>query len=106
MFKISAVALALSAVAFSASAMTSIEDADLSQVTGQDGVTIGGDLNINIGAFTFGGVRDLVQSSIGQIGLGADVTFYSKPAALDGIYGKNPVSFHIFLRFRPGRMRH
>ena len=51
MFKISAVALALSAVAFSASAMTSIEDADLSQVTGQDGVTIGGDLNIKIGAF-------------------------------------------------------
>ncbi len=53
MFKISAVALALSAVAFSASAMTSIEDADLSQVTGQDGVTIGGDLNIKIGAFTW-----------------------------------------------------
>ena len=53
MFKISAVALALSAVAFSASAMTSIEDADLSQVTGQDGVTIAGDLQIKIGAFTW-----------------------------------------------------
>ncbi len=52
MFKISAVALALSA-ALSAQAMTAIEDADLSQVTGQDGVTIGGDLNIKIGAFTW-----------------------------------------------------
>lgn len=52
MFKISAVALALSA-ALSAQAMTAIEDADLSQVTGQDGVTIGGDLNIKIGAFVW-----------------------------------------------------
>jgi len=52
MFKISAVALALSA-ALSAQAMTAIEDADLSQVTGQDGVTMGGDLNIKIGAFVW-----------------------------------------------------
>jgi hypothetical protein len=50
-FKLSAVALALSAVALSASAMTSIDDASLSQVTGQDGVTIGGDLHIKIGSF-------------------------------------------------------
>ena len=52
-FKLSAVALALSAVAFSASALTSIDDASLSQVTGQDGVTIAGDLKIKIGAFTW-----------------------------------------------------
>jgi hypothetical protein len=30
------------------------------------------------------------------------VTFYSKPAVLDQFYGTNPVSFSIFLRFRPG----
>ena len=37
-----------------------------------------------------------------QMGLGADVTFYSKPAVLDAAYGAHPVSFQIFLRFRPG----
>ena len=56
-----------------------------------------------IGAYTFGGVRDLVQNRAWQLGLGADVTFYSKPAALDSAYGKQPVSFQIFLRTRPGK---
>ena len=45
-FKLSAVALALVA-SFSASAMTSIQDADLAQVSGQEGV------NINIGSFKY-----------------------------------------------------
>ena len=56
-----------------------------------------------IGAYTFGGVRDLVQNRAWQLGLGADVTYYSKPAALDSAYGKQPVSFQIFLRTRPGK---
>jgi hypothetical protein len=55
-----------------------------------------------IGAYTFGGVRDLVQNSAWQLGLGADVSFYSKPAVLDAAYGNRPVSFQIFLRVRPG----
>ncbi len=55
-----------------------------------------------IGAYTFGGVRDLVQNSAWQLGLGADVTFYSKPAVLDAAYGNRPVSFQIFLRVSPG----
>jgi hypothetical protein len=59
-----------------------------------------------IGAYTFGGVRDLVHSEHWQVGLGGDVTFYSKPAALDPIYGNNPVSFHVFVRIRPGLMEH
>jgi hypothetical protein len=57
-----------------------------------------------IGAYTFGGVRDLISNKEWQMGLGADMTFYSKPAVLDVSYGKQPVSFQIFLRLRPARM--
>ncbi|MGA7928342.1 MAG: hypothetical protein WCA20_20410 [Candidatus Sulfotelmatobacter sp.] len=55
-----------------------------------------------IGAYTFGSTRDLVQNRAWQLGLGADVTIYSKPAVLDAAYGNYPVSFQIFLRMRPG----
>jgi len=55
-----------------------------------------------IGAYTFGGVRDLLHNHTGQIGLGAGVTFYSKPDILNPLWGTNPVSFNVFLRFRPG----
>lgn len=61
--------------------------------------------DFRIGAYTFGGVRDLVQNAKLQLGLGADVTFYSKPAALDALYGQDPVSFRVFLRLRPGLMQ-
>jgi hypothetical protein len=59
-----------------------------------------------IGAYTFGGVRDLVHSERWQLGLGGDVTFNSKPAVLDPVYGNNPVSFRVFVRVRPGLMEH
>ena len=55
-----------------------------------------------IGAYTFGGVRDFVQNRAWQLGLGADVTVYSRPAVLDAAYGSYPVSFQVFLRVRPG----
>jgi hypothetical protein len=58
--------------------------------------------SFRIGAYTVGGVRDLVHNAVGQIGLGADVTFYSKSTALDPFYGAHPISFSVFLRFRPG----
>lgn len=62
--------------------------------------------SFRIGEYTFGGVRDLVHNQHWQVGLGADVTFYSKPAVLDPIYGDSPVSFHVFLRVRPGLSEH
>ena len=59
-----------------------------------------------IGAYTFGGVRDFIHDHAWQLGLGADVTVYSKPEALDAAYGEHPVSFQIFLRMRPGTGQH
>ena len=64
------------------------------------------DRSFRIGAFTLGGVRDLVHNSTGEIGLGADVTFYTKPDILNPLWGSQPVSFKVFLRFRPGESSH
>lgn len=58
-----------------------------------------------IGAYTFGGARDIWTTEKIKLALGADVTFYSKPDALDVVYGENPASFHFFLRLRPGQMK-
>jgi len=48
-----AVAAALSSLALSASAMTPIKDADLSTVTGQDGVSIAANLNVKVDSFVY-----------------------------------------------------
>jgi hypothetical protein len=56
------------------------------------------------GGYTFGGVRDLWTTDKVQFGIGSDLTFYSKPAILDAIYGSNPVSWKVFFRIRPGKM--
>jgi hypothetical protein len=57
-----------------------------------------------IGAYTFGGVRDVWTTDKVQFGIGSDLTFYSKPSILDTIYGNNPVSWKLFFRIRPGKM--
>ena len=55
-----------------------------------------------VGAYTVGYVRDVYAGDSYTLGLGADATLYSKPEILDGLYGKNPVSYKAFLRMRLG----
>ncbi len=58
-----------------------------------------------IGAYTFGGARDLWNTGKVSLAVGGDLTFYSKPSILDRLYGGNPVSWKVFFRLRPGKMK-
>lgn len=60
--------------------------------------------SFRIGAYTLGAARDLWSTEKLLLAIGGDVTFYSKPATLDPIYGRDPKSFRIFFRLRPGKM--
>lgn len=59
-----------------------------------------------VGAYTFGGARDIWNTERISTAVGGDLTFYTKPDVLDPVYGRSPTSFKIFLRVRPGRMSH
>lgn len=59
-----------------------------------------------VGAYTFGGARDVWNTSKWSVALGGDATFYSKPRVLDSLYGRNPTSYKLFLRIRPAKMSH
>jgi hypothetical protein len=60
--------------------------------------------SFRIGAYTFGGSREIWNTEKHSLAIGSDVTFYSKPSILDSIYGTNPVSWKIFVRLRPQKM--
>ena len=60
--------------------------------------------SFRIGAYTFGGARDIWNTDKISLAVGGDVTFYSKPSILDQLYGSNPVSWKLFFRIRPGKM--
>ena len=52
-------------------------------------------------AFTLGGVRDVWAWRGFEGGIGADLSFYGVPDALQPTYSTHPVSFHVFFRLRP-----
>jgi hypothetical protein len=56
-------------------------------------------------AYTVGYVRDVFDNDDWSVGVGGDLTAYSKPDVLDQLYGAHPTSFRLFLRVRPGRMK-
>ena len=60
--------------------------------------------SFRIGAYTFGGARDIWNTDNFSLAVGSDITFYSKPEVLDRIYGNNPVSWKLFFRIRPSKM--
>jgi len=60
----------------------------------------------NLGEYTAGYVRDLQHGKGIDTGVGFAVTANTKPSGLDAFYGKGtPVSFEVFFRFRPSRMK-
>lgn len=52
-------------------------------------------------ALTIGGVRDTLAWRGFEGGIGADVSLYGVPSALQPMYSAHPVSFHLFFRLRP-----
>jgi hypothetical protein len=62
--------------------------------------------SFRIGAYTLGYARDVWNTDRLSVALGSDLTFYSKPDALDTVYGTHPASYRFFLRVRPSRMTH
>ncbi len=56
--------------------------------------------DVTVGAFTVGGVRDILSRHGVESGVGAALTFYATPGTLDSSYGPHPVSFQVFFRLR------
>ena len=53
-----------------------------------------------LAAYTGGYTRDFYLIPYIATGLGANITAYSMPAALNPIYGRRPVMALVFVRFR------
>jgi hypothetical protein len=91
-------------------AYTRLELVDREELLGGDelrrlGFGAGAHPQFRVGAYTAGFARDLRRTDDWSLALGGDLTFYSVPGALDALYGRRPVSYKLFLRIRPGKMK-
>jgi len=65
-------------------------------------------VNVPMGTYTinkllFGDVHNICSKGQLDYGLGAYAGVYSFPSSLNGFYGKNPLTFGLFLRIRPSK---
>lgn len=59
----------------------------------------------NVNLLALGAGYDLLHNTPVRVSLGAQASVYKAPAALDGVYGKMPLSAQVYLRFYPRLMR-
>jgi len=59
-----------------------------------------------INKLTFGSTKDFAHRDGFDLGFGAYAGLYSFPARLESFYGRNPVTFGVYLRIRPSRTHH
>ena len=59
--------------------------------------------DVSIGAFTVGGVRDILNVHGLEGGVGAGLTLYATPSLLTPSYGAHPVSWQVFFRLRASK---
>ncbi len=62
--------------------------------------------NYTINKLLFGDVHNFYSKAQIDYGLGAYFGVYSFPSSLNALYGKNPLTFGVFLRIRPAAMQH
>ena len=56
--------------------------------------------SFRIGAYTVGYTRDIGTFKNIETGVGANITAYSVPAAIQPYYGEHPVGMNVYMRFR------
>lgn len=78
--------------------------AEYVQKTGEELGLLPEERKIPVKQLTLGASRELVKGRPYQLALGASATYSWKPDDLSVLYGKNPVSYWIFLRLRPAAL--